>query len=80
MIFSQQVLLSLSGKGVSREAAYQIVQRNAMQTWEKGGSFLARLKKDKDVKKHLTVKELDQTFNLNFHLKHIDTIFKRVFN
>ena len=79
LIFSQQVLLSLTQKGVSREEAYGIVQRNAMQTWEKGGSFLSRLKKDQTIKEHLSSKELHQIFELKYHLKNIDTIFKRVF-
>ena len=79
LVFSQHVLLILTQKGVSREEAYKMVQRNAMQTWEKGGSFSARLKKDKDVKKHLTVKELNEAFDLKYHLKNTDKIFKKVF-
>ena len=79
LIFSQYILLSLTRKGVSREIAYKIVQKNAMATWEKGGSFLSRLKKDKDLKKYLSVKELEKSFDLNYHLKNVDTIFKRVF-
>jgi len=79
LIFSQYILLALTRKGVSREEAYKIVQKNAMATWEKGGSFLSRLKKDKDVKKYLSVKELEKSFDLNYHLKNVDTIFKRVF-
>ncbi len=79
LIFSQYILLSLTRKGVSREEAYKIVQKNAMATWEKGGSFLSRLKKDRDIKKYLTVKELEKSFDLNYHLKNVDTIFQRVF-
>ena len=79
LIFSQHVLLILTRKGVSREEAYKMVQRNAMQTWKKGGSFLARLKRDKELKKHLSTKELESAFDLKYHMKNIDAIFKRVF-
>ena len=79
LIFSQYILLTLTRKGVSREEAYRIVQRNAMAVWEKGGSFLSRLKKDKNIKKYLTIKELENSFDLNYHLKNVDNIFKRVF-
>lgn len=79
LIFSQNILLALTRKGVSREDAYRMVQKNAMQTWEKGGSFLARLKKDKKIKKHLSLRELDKAFDLKYHLKQVDYIFKRVF-
>ncbi len=79
LIFSQYILLALTRKGVSREEAYRIVQRNAMAVWEKGGNFLSRLKKDKEIKKYLTIKELEKSFNLNYHLKNVDNIFKRVF-
>ena len=65
--------------GVSREDAYAMVQRNAMKTWEDGKDFLEELKADKDVVKHLPPKQLDEMFDLNYHLKHVDTIFKRVF-
>ncbi|MDP3029863.1 MAG: adenylosuccinate lyase, partial [Deltaproteobacteria bacterium] len=79
LIFSQQVLLLLTQKGVSREEAYRIVQRNAMQAWERGGDFKKLLLKDKDLARHISRTELEQTFDLRHHLKHVDTIFKRVF-
>ena len=79
LIFSQNILLALTRKGVSREESYKIVQRNAMATWKKGGSFLSRLKKDRDVKRYLTIKELEKSFDLNYHLKNVDEIFRRVF-
>ncbi|MFQ5671805.1 MAG: adenylosuccinate lyase [Nitrospinales bacterium] len=79
LIFSQNVLLALTRKGVTREDAYRMVQRNAMETWKKGGKFLARLKKDRDIKRHLSVSELNAAFDLQGHLKNIDHIFKRVF-
>ena len=76
---SQRVLLALTQKGVAREEAYRLVQRNAMKVWEGGGDFLALLKADKDVRKHLSDKELAVNFDLDFHFSHVDTIFRRVF-
>ncbi|MEW6328071.1 MAG: adenylosuccinate lyase [Thermodesulfobacteriota bacterium] len=79
LIFSQQILLLLTQKGVSREEAYRIVQRNAMQAWERGRDFKKLLLKDKDLARYISRAELEQTFDLKHHLKHVDTIFKRVF-
>ncbi|MCZ6541623.1 MAG: adenylosuccinate lyase [Nitrospinae bacterium] len=79
LIFSEHVLLALTRKGVVRDKAYRMVQRNAMQVWEKGGDFPALLKQDKDIRKHLTDKEIDQAFDMNNHLKNVDKIFNRVF-
>jgi adenylosuccinate lyase len=83
LIHSQRVLLALIQKGVSREDAYAIVQRHAMGVWEDlnrdGPNFLARLKADPEVTKALQPAELESLFDLDFHLKHVDTIFARVF-
>src|SRR5579862_8053542 len=79
LVHSQRVLLALTQKGVAREDAYRLVQRNAMKVWEGGGDFLALLKADKDVRKHLSDKELAANFDLDFHFSHVDTIFRRVF-
>ena len=79
LVHSQQVLLALTQKGVSRENAYVYVQRNAMKIWAKGGSYLDNLKADADVSAHLSDQELDSLFDLNQHFQHVDTIFKRVF-
>ena len=79
LIYSEHVLLALTGKGLARDVAYGLVQKNAMRVWEKGGDFKAMLKKDKDVKKYLTGREIDKAFNLKNHLKNVDRIFKRVF-
>jgi len=79
LIHSQRVLLALPAKGVSREDAYAWVQRNAMPVWRGEGDFLALLKADKDVSRALSAAELDALFDLGYHLKHVDTIFKRVF-
>jgi adenylosuccinate lyase len=76
---SQRVLLALTQKGMSREDAYACVQRNAMKSWEKGKDFAALLKADKKVAAHLDGAEIDALFDLGYHLKQIDTIFKRVF-
>jgi adenylosuccinate lyase len=79
LVHSQRVLLALTQKGVAREDAYRLVQRNAMKAWEGGGEFLTLLKADKDVRKYLSEKELAAHFDLDFHFAHVDTIFRRVF-
>jgi len=76
---SQRVLLALTQAGVSREDAYAIVQRNAMKTWREGKDFLAELKADPQVTAKLKPAELEAMFDLGYHLKHVDTIFARVF-
>ena len=79
LIHSQRVMLALTQKGAAREDAYKLVQRNAMPVWRGEGDFLTLLKADKHVKKYLTDAEIEENFDLGFHLKHVDTIFKRVF-
>ncbi|MET4292047.1 adenylosuccinate lyase [Bradyrhizobium sp. LB8.2] len=79
LVHSQRVLLALTQKGASREDAYKLVQRNAMPVWRGEGDFLQLLKKDAEVKKYLRDAEIEEQFDLGYHLKHIDTIFKRVF-
>ncbi len=79
LVFSQRVLLALTQKGVSREDAYSLVQRNAMQVWENGGQFLDALLQDKRITMHLPEKELRSLFDLKFYTAHVNTIFKRVF-
>ncbi len=76
---SQRVLLALTQAGVSREDAYTMVQRNAMKTWEDGKDFLAELKNDKEITAKIPPADLAEMFDLGYHFKHIDTIFKRVF-
>ena len=80
LVHSQQVMLALTQKGVSREDAYVFVQRNAMKIWAEGGSFLDNLKADNDVAKNLNDSELEALFDLDQHFRHVDTIFKRVFD
>jgi adenylosuccinate lyase len=81
LVHSQRVLLALTQAGLSREESYALVQRNAMQVWESDGrlSLLDLLKADPDVSKHLKSDQLDELFNLGYHLKHVDAIFDRVF-
>ncbi len=79
LIFSQQVLLTLTRKGVSREDAYRIVQRRAMEVWEGKGDFKERLLADEDLGKYLSPEEIEGIFSIKYHLKHVDTIFSRVF-
>ena len=79
LVHSQRVLLALTQKGVAREDAYRLVQRNAMKAWAGEGDLLTLLKADKDVRKHLSEAELEDKFNLDFHFAHVDTIFRRVF-
>jgi adenylosuccinate lyase len=79
LIHSQRVLLALTEKGVARDDAYAIVQRSAMRGWHGEGEFLSLLKADKDVAKVLSAPELEALFDLGYHLKHVDTIFERVF-
>ena len=79
LVHSQRLLLALTQKGASREDAYKLVQRNAMPVWRGEGDFQTLLKKDEDVKKYLSDKEIEEQFDLAYHFKHVDTIFNRVF-
>jgi len=80
LIFSQQILLLLTQRGVSREDAYAMVQRRAMEVWEGKGSFKDLLKQDEDILRYIKKEELNDIFNIQHHLKHVNTIFDRVFN
>jgi len=79
LVHSQRILIALTQAGVAREDAYRLVQRNAMRVWRGEGDFLTFLKADKDVRKHLSEAELKANFDLGYHFKHVNTIFKRVF-
>jgi adenylosuccinate lyase len=79
LVFSQQVLLALTQAGMSREAAYAAVQRNAMEVWNGNGAFLNLLKADKEIAQHMANDQLEKLFDLGYHTKQVDTIFKRVF-
>ena len=80
LIHSQRILLALTQKGMSREASYAAVQRNAMPVWRGEGNFLDLLMKDKEVSALLKPTELKALFDLGYHMKHVETIFKRVFS
>ena len=79
LVHSQRVLLALTQKGVSREDAYRLVQRNAMPVWRGQGDFLTLLKADAEVRAAMSEAEIEEKFDLGYHLKHVDTIFRRVF-
>ena len=79
LVHSQRVLLALTQAGVSREDAYRLVQRNAMRVWGGERDLLTLLKTDKDVAARLTPSDLEALFDLGYHTKHVDTIFRRVF-
>ncbi|MFC4270280.1 adenylosuccinate lyase [Sneathiella chungangensis] len=79
LIHSQRVLLALTQAGVSREDSYRLVQRNAMRVWQNGEDFMELLKADADVMKALTPAQVEGVFDLEYHTKHVDTIFRRVF-
>ncbi len=79
LIFSGQLLLALTQKGVSREEAYEWVQRNAMKVWETDDNFQELLKRDGDITSHLSAAEIESVFTLDTYLRNVDTIFERVF-
>ena len=79
LVHSQRVLLALTQKGCSREDSYSMVQRNAMRVWEEGADFMTELKNDKEVMAVMSIDEIEDKFDLEYHTKHVDTIFARVF-
>ena len=78
LIFSQPVLLALVEKGASREDAYSLVQRHAMEVWERGGDFLRLLQDDPEVMALLSERELEACFNYDNLRRNIETIYKRL--
>ena len=78
LVFSQRVLLALTQKDISREDSYLMVQRNSMKVWNDEGTFYELIKKDEEICSILSDDEIDDIFDLNYHLKHIDEIFQRV--
>jgi adenylosuccinate lyase len=79
VIDSQRVLIALTQKGMAREEAYRVVQRNAMKAWQGESDFATLLKADPAMRDKLSDKEIAASFDLKYHLKHVDTIFRRVF-
>lgn len=79
LIFSGQLLLALTHKGVSREIAYEWVQRNAMRVWDEDEEFQSLIKSDEDIQSQLSAEEIDRVFSLEHYLRNVDAIFERVF-
>ncbi len=79
LIFSGQLLLALTNKGLSRETAYDLVQRNAMRVWDEDRDFRELVKADEEIKSQLSVEEIDRVFSLEHYLRNVDQIFERVF-
>jgi adenylosuccinate lyase len=81
LVHSQRVLLALTHAGMSREDSYALVQRNAMKVWDSDGqlSLIGLLKADPEVAAKLSDMQLEELFDLGYHLKRVDTIFERVF-
>ena len=79
LIFSGQLLLALTNKGVSRETAYDWVQRNAMRVWDENRDFLTLVKDDKDIKSQLSAEEIERIFSLDHYLRNVGKVFERVF-
>ena len=79
LIFSGQLMLALTQKGVSREEAYKWTQRNAMKVWDEGGVYKNLVQNDADISSHLTDEEIARVFDLKHYLRNVDNVFKRVF-
>ncbi len=79
LVDSQRFLLALTRAGMSREDAYRLVQKHAMAAWHGGGRFADLLKTDPEIGRYLTPEAIDASFDTAYHLKHVDTIFRRVF-
>ncbi len=80
LIFSGQLMLALTQKGISREDAYTFTQRNAMQVWDEGGDYKDLVTKDADISSHLSVEEIARVFDLKHYLRNVEKVFARVFN
>jgi len=80
LIFSQQVLMTLAEAGLERQKAYEMVQRNALRVWETQQDFKTLLQEDREIGAHLSKEQIEDLFNLDYHLKHVDQIFERVFS
>jgi len=78
LIFSEAALVALVEKGVSREEAYRIIQKNAMRAWEEGRDFKALLLRDEAVQRYLSPEEVEACFDLGYHLRHVDAVFERL--
>jgi len=79
LVFSQSLLLALVNKGLTRDAAYRLVQRAAMLVWEGEENFFDVVHRDPDIRRHLSDAELAELFDYRHHLRHVDVIYRRVF-
>src|SRR5687767_11485583 len=80
LVFSGQLMLALTQKGVSREDAYTYTQRNAMKVWDEGGDYQSLVIKDADISSHLSEEEIARVFDLTHYLRNIEKVFERVFD
>ena len=80
LVFSGQLLLALTQKGVTREDAYAWTQRNAMKVWDEGGDYQAMINKDADISSHLSHEEIARVFDLKHYLRNVGYVFDRVFS
>lgn len=79
LVFSGQLLLALTQRGVSREDAYVLAQRNAMKVWDEGGTFKDRVETDTDITSHLSSDEIARVFDVKYYLRNVEKVFERVF-
>lgn len=79
LIFSQQILMRLTAKGLQRQSAYDMVQRNALQVWDTGKAFKTLLLEDQEIREYLEAQDIEEIFSVDYHLKHVEHIFDRVF-
>jgi len=79
LIFSQQVLMKLAAKGLTRQTAYELVQRNALKVWDTGRDFKSLLLEDRELMNFISTEDIEEIFNLDYHFKYVEDIFKRVF-
>jgi adenylosuccinate lyase len=79
LIFSQQVLMKLAARGITRQTAYEMVQRNALKVWDTGRDFKSLLLEDQEIMNFVSKEDIEEIFNLDYHFKHVEDIFKRVF-
>ncbi len=79
-MFSGQLMLALTQKGVSREDAYAFTQRNAMKVWDEGGDYRELVMRDADISSHLSAEEIARVFDLKHYLRNVDSVFSRVFD
>jgi adenylosuccinate lyase len=79
LIFSQQILMRLTAMGLNRQMAYDMVQRCALKVWDTGRAFNELLLEDQEIREYLTEDDIEEIFSLDYHLKHVEDIFERVF-